>query len=280
MNYLTDERIMEKKKLEAFERIGDIMDRLRSECPWDRKQTNESLRILTQEEVFELCDAIIKKDDAGICEELGDVLLHILFYAKIAEEKNSFTIADVCNHLSDKMIHRHPHVFGSAEANSSAEVIRNWQILKLQEGKGKTVLGGVPDSLPSLIKAYRIQDKARSAGFDWKAKEDVWEKVKEEVSEVEVEILEQSKLQDSETDIKKLQAIAERIEEEFGDLMFSIINAARLYKINPDNALERTNQKFIKRFNYIESKAKEQGKTVNELSFEEMNALWEEAKHC
>lgn len=278
MKYLTDERIMEKKKLEAFERIGDIMDRLRNECPWDRKQTNESLRILTQEEVFELCDAIIKKDDAGICEELGDVLLHILFYAKIAEEKNSFTIADVCNHLSDKMIHRHPHIFGSTQADSSAEVIRNWQILKLQEGKGKTVLGGVPDSLPSLIKAYRIQDKARSAGFDWKEKEDVWEKVKEEVSEVEEEILEQSKLQDSETDIKKLQAIAERIEEEFGDLMFSIINAARLYKINPDNALERTNQKFIKRFNYLESKAKEQGKTVNELSFEEMNALWEEAK--
>lgn len=255
---------MEKKKLEAFERIGDIMDRLRSECPWDRKQTNESLRILTQEEVFELCDAIIKKDDAGICEELGDVLLHILFYAKIAEEKNSFTIADVCNHLSDKMIHRHPHVFGSAQADSSAEVIRNWQILKLQEGKGKTVLGGVPDSLPSLIKAFRIQDKARSAGFDWKEKEDVWEKVKEEVSEVEAEI--------------KKQNNEERIEEEFGDLMFSIINAARLYKINPDNALERTNQKFIKRFNYLESKAKEQGKTVNELSFEEMNALWEEAK--
>lgn len=255
---------MEKKKLEAFERIGDIMDRLRNECPWDRKQTNESLRILTQEEVFELCDAIIKKDDAGICEELGDVLLHILFYAKIAEEKNSFTIADVCNHLSDKMIHRHPHVFGSAQADSSAEVIRNWQILKLQEGKGKTVLGGVPDSLPSLIKAFRIQDKARSAGFDWKQKEDVWEKVKEEVSEVEAEI--------------KKQNNEERIEEEFGDLMFSIINAARLYKINPDNALERTNQKFIKRFNYLESKAKELGETVNELSFEEMNALWEEAK--
>lgn len=269
---------MEKKKLEAFEKIGDIMDRLRIECPWDKKQTNESLRILTQEEVFELCDAIIKKDDAGICEELGDVLLHILFYAKIAEEKNSFTIADVCNHLSDKMIHRHPHVFGSAQADSSAEVIRNWQILKLQEGKGKTVLGGVPDSLPSLIKAYRIQDKARSAGFDWKEKEDVWEKVKEEVSEVEVEIKAQSQVMDSTEDKKQNQEIQARIEEEFGDLMFSIINAARLYKINPDNALERTNQKFIKRFNYLESKAKEQGKTVNELSFEEMNALWEEAK--
>lgn len=255
---------MDKKKLEAFERIGDIMDRLRVECPWDRKQTNESLRILTQEEVFELCDAIIKKDDAGICEELGDVLLHILFYSKIAEEKNAFTIADVCNHLSDKMIHRHPHVFGSAEANSSAEVIRNWQILKLQEGKGKTVLGGVPDSLPSLIKAFRIQDKARSAGFDWKQKEDVWEKVKEEVNEVEEELSKEENQQ--------------RIEDEFGDLLFSIINAARLYKINPDNALERTNQKFIKRFNYMEAKAKEQGKTVNELSFDEMNALWDEAK--
>lgn len=255
---------MDKKKLEAFERIGDIMDRLRVECPWDRKQTNESLRILTQEEVFELCDAIIKKDDAGICEELGDVLLHILFYSKIAEEKNAFTIADVCNHLSDKMIHRHPHVFGSAEANSSAEVIRNWQILKLQEGKGKTVLGGVPDSLPSLIKAFRIQDKARSAGFDWKQKEDVWEKVKEEVNEVEEELSKEENQQ--------------RVEDEFGDLLFSIINAARLYKINPDNALERTNQKFIKRFNYMEAKAKEQGKTVNELSFDEMNTLWDEAK--
>ncbi len=269
---------MDQKKLDAFERIGDIMDRLRKECPWDMKQTNDTLRILTQEEVFELSDAIIKKNDAGICEELGDVLLHILFYAKIAEEKNSFTIADVCNRLSDKMIYRHPHVFGSAEADSSAQVIKNWQILKLQEGKGKTVLGGVPDSLPSLVKAYRIQDKARSAGFDWKEKEDVWDKVKEEVSEVEVEIRNLSGIGDSETDAEKQNEIQARIEEEFGDLMFSIINAARLYKINPDNALERTNQKFIKRFNYMEAKAKECGKNVNELTFEEMDQLWEEAK--
>jgi len=274
---------MEQNKLDAFQRISEILDRLRVECPWDRKQTNESLRILTQEEVFELCDAIIKKDDAGICEELGDVLLHILFYAKIAEEKNSFTIADVCNHLSDKMIHRHPHVFGSAQANSSAEVIKNWQILKLQEGKGKRVLGGVPDSLPSLIKAFRIQDKARSAGFDWKQKEDVWEKVKEEVLEVEAEINKQTQSMEAsgnenEKETEQNIQIQERIEEEFGDLLFSIINAARLYKINPDNALERTNQKFIKRFNYMEAKAKEQGKTVNQLSFEEMNALWDEAK--
>ncbi|MDY6426820.1 MAG: nucleoside triphosphate pyrophosphohydrolase [Bacteroidales bacterium] len=269
---------MEQNKLDAFERIGDIMDRLRTDCPWDRKQTNDTLRILTQEEVFELSDAIIKKDDAGICEELGDVLLHILFYAKIAEEKKSFTIADVCNRLCDKMIYRHPHVFGSAEADSAAEVIRTWQILKLQEGKGKTVLGGVPDSLPSLVKAYRIQDKARSAGFDWKNKEDVWDKVKEEVSEVEAEIRSKTALKEQEADPVQQQAIQERIEEEFGDLMFSIINAARLYKINPDNALERTNQKFIKRFNYLESKAKEQGKNVNELTFEEMNTLWDEAK--
>ncbi|MBQ4032625.1 MAG: MazG family protein, partial [Paludibacteraceae bacterium] len=174
---------------------------------------------------------------------------------------------------------RHPHVFGSAEADSAAEVIRNWQILKLQEGKGKTVLGGVPDSLPSLIKAFRIQDKARSAGFDWKCKEDVWDKVKEEVSEVEAEIRNKTALKEQETDPAQQQAIQERIEEEFGDLMFSIINAARLYKINPDNALERTNQKFIKRFNYLESKAKEKGKTVNDLTFDEMNALWDEAKH-
>lgn len=263
---------MDQKKLDAFQRISEILDRLRVECPWDKKQTNESLRILTQEEVFELSDAIIKKNDAGICEELGDVLLHILFYAKIAEEKKSFNIADVCNHLSDKMIHRHPHIFGSAEANSSDEVIRNWQILKLQEGKGKTILGGVPDSLPSLIKAFRIQDKARSAGFDWENPDDVWNKVKEEVSEVQEEITNQATLLDTIDEVKA------HLEEEFGDLMFSIINAARLYKINPDNALERTNQKFIKRFNYMESKAREQGRNVNELSFAEMDTLWNEAK--
>lgn len=269
---------MKQDKLKAFERIGDIMDRLRQECPWDRKQTNDTLRILTQEEVFELSDAIIKKNDDGICEELGDVLLHILFYAKIAEEKNSFTIADVCNRLSDKMIYRHPHVFGSAQADSAAQVISNWQKLKLQEGKGKTVLGGVPDSLPSLIKAYRIQDKARSAGFDWECKEDVWGKVKEEFDEVEAEIRRKSELSDKNTTVTEQQQLQERIEEEFGDLMFSVINAARLYKINPDNALERTNQKFIKRFNYMEAKAREHGKTVNDLTFDEMNALWDEAK--
>lgn len=252
-----------EKKLAAFQRTLEIVDKLRVECPWDRKQTNHSLRPLTIEETYELSDAIMKENDPEIKIELGDLLLHILFYAKIAEEKDLYTIENVCNSLCDKLIYRHPHIFGSAEAKNSEAVERNWAILKLREGKDKTVLGGVPDSLPSLIKAYRIQDKARGVGFDWKNKEDVWTKVKEEISEVQAEM-----------DSKNHDAL----EAEFGDLLFSIVNAARLYGIEPDTALERTNKKFTKRFNYLEQKAKEQGKNVKELTLEEMDALWEEAK--
>lgn len=252
-----------EKKLAALKRTLEIVDKLRVECPWDRKQTNHSLRPLTIEETYELSDAIMKEDDKETQIELGDLLLHILFYAKIAEEKDLYTIENVCNSLCDKLIYRHPHIFGSAEAKNSEAVERNWAILKLREGKDKTVLGGVPESLPSLIKAYRIQDKARGVGFDWKNKEDVWTKVKEEIDEVQTEMA--SKNHDA-------------LEAEFGDLLFSIVNAARLYGIEPDTALERTNEKFTKRFNYLEQKAKEQGKNVKELTLEEMDALWEEAK--
>lgn len=252
-----------EKKLAALKRTLEIVDKLRVECPWDRKQTNHSLRPLTIEETYELSDAIMKEDDKETQIELGDLLLHILFYAKIAEEKDLYTIENVCNSLCNKLIYRHPHIFGSAEAKNSEAVERNWAILKLREGKDKTVLGGVPESLPSLIKAYRIQDKARGVGFDWKNKEDVWTKVKEEIDEVQTEMA--SKNHDA-------------LEAEFGDLLFSIVNAARLYGIEPDTALERTNKKFTKRFNYLEQKAKEQGKNVKELTLEEMDALWEEAK--
>lgn len=252
-----------EKKLAAFKRTLEIVDRLRVECPWDRKQTNQTLRPLTIEETYELADALLQENDPEIQIELGDVLLHILFYAKIAEEKKQFTIENVCNSLCDKLIYRHPHIFSSAEAKNSEAVEANWAILKLREGKDKTVLGGVPESLPSLIKAYRIQDKARSVGFDWKNKADVWEKVKEEIAEVQQEIDDQNK---------------EKLEAEFGDLLFSIVNAARLYGIEPDTALERTNKKFTKRFNYLERKAKEQGKLLKEMTLEEMDALWNEAK--
>jgi XTP/dITP diphosphohydrolase len=252
-----------EKKLAALKRTLEIVDKLRVECPWDRKQTNHSLRPLTIEETYELSDAIMKEDDKETQIELGDLLLHILFYAKIAEEKDLYTIENVCNSLCDKLIYRHPHIFGSAEAKNSEAVERNWAILKLREGKDKTVLGGVPESLPSLIKAYRIQDKARGVGFDWKNKEDVWTKVKEEIDEVQTEMAANNH---------------DALEAEFGDLLFSIVNAARLYGIEPDTALERTNKKFTKRFNYLEQKAKEQGKNVKELTLEEMDALWEEAK--
>jgi XTP/dITP diphosphohydrolase len=252
-------------KMEAFGRLLDIMDELRVKCPWDRKQTNESLRANTIEETYELCEAIIKNDIPAIEKELGDVLLHIVFYAKIAEEQQQFDMADVCNALCDKLIFRHPHVFGTQEGvETPGQVMQNWEQLKLKEkGGNKTVLAGVPASLPSLIKAHRIQDKARNAGFDWEEKEDVWEKVAEEFGELKAEIA---------------SLDADKMEAEFGDLFFSLINAARLYKVNPDNALERTNQKFIYRFNYIEQRAKEQGKTLKEMTLGEMEELWQEAK--
>ena len=252
-------------KMEAFGRLLDVMDDLREKCPWDRKQTNESLRANTIEETFELCDAIIKDNKSEICKELGDVLLHIVFYAKISSETEEFDIADVCNKLCDKLIFRHPHVYGEAVANNAAEVAQTWEQIKQKEKDGnKTVLGGVPDALPSLIKAYRIQDKARNVGFDWQERREVWTKVKEEIGEFETEVEHMDK---------------EKATEEFGDVMFSLINVARLYKINPDNALEKTNQKFIKRFNYVEQKLKEAGKTFQETTLEEMEKYWNEAKN-
>lgn len=253
-----------EEKMEAFGRLLDVMDTLREKCPWDRKQTYESLRPNTIEETFELCDALIKHDTSEICKELGDVLLHVVFYAKIASEAGDFDIADVCNKLCDKLIFRHPHVYGEAQAQSAGEVSQLWEKVKQKEKDGnKTVLSGVPEYLPSLIKAYRIQDKARNVGFDWSKREDVWDKVHEEVDELRVE-LEKDDMENS--------------TNEFGDFLFSLINASRLYGINPDNALERTNRKFISRFTYVEQAAKEQGKELKDMTLAEMDALWNEAK--
>ncbi len=250
--------------MEAFGRLLDIMDELRLKCPWDREQTNESLRANTIEETYELAEAIIKNDNEDIKKELGDVLLHVVFYSKIGEEKEAFDIADVCNTLCDKLIFRHPHVFGDAQADSARSVEKSWEQIKLKEkGGNKTVLEGVPSSLPSLIKALRIQDKARNSGFDWNKRHDVWDKVKEEIGELEAEIE---------------QLNPDEMEGEFGDVLFSIINAARLYGVNPDNALERTNQKFIYRFNYMEQKVREQGKSLKDMPLDQMEDLWQEAK--
>jgi XTP/dITP diphosphohydrolase len=252
------------KRLVAFGRLLEIMDELREKCPWDKKQTFESLRANTIEETYELCDAIIKKEINEIKKELGDVLLHIVFYARIASETNLFDIADVCNSLCDKLIFRHPHVFGEAKAENASQVEESWEQIKQKEKDGnKRVLSGVPDALPALIKAYRIQDKARNVGFDWDEKEQVWDKVQEEYNELK-------------TEIDKMDS--DKMEEEFGDLLFSMINAARLYKINPENALERTNRKFIRRFNYLEEQTLKQGKSLKEMSLEEMDRYWEEAK--
>ncbi|MCF0198269.1 MAG: nucleoside triphosphate pyrophosphohydrolase [Bacteroidaceae bacterium] len=253
-----------EEKMKAFGRLLDIMDDLREKCPWDRKQTYESLRPNTVEETFELCDALIRNDEKNICKELGDVLLHVIFYAKIGSEGGNFDIADVCNQLCDKLIFRHPHVYGDAVAETAGDVRRTWEQIKQKEKDGnKTVLSGVPDALPALIKAYRIQDKARNVGFDWEQREDVWEKVHEELGELRAELAKDDR---------------QRSTEEFGDFLFSLINAARLYHINPDNALELTNQKFIRRFNYVEAKAKEQGKALKDMTLAEMDELWEEAK--
>jgi len=251
-------------KLQSFGRLLDLLDELREKCPWDNKQTNESLRTNTIEETYELCEAIIKDEPSEIKKELGDVLLHVIFYAKIADEKGQFDIADVCNALCDKLIFRHPHVFGEVKAKTAGQVEQNWEQIKLKEKGGhKTVLEGVPASLPSIAKAHRIQDKARNAGFDWDKKEDVWAKVEEELNELKDEIHTMNK---------------DRMEAEFGDLFFSLINAARLYAIDPDNALERTNQTFIRRFNYIEEKARKSGKSLKEMTLAEMEVFWQEAK--
>lgn len=253
-----------EEKLQAFDKVLDVLETLRVKCPWDRKQTNESLRPNTIEETYELCDALMAEDNANICKELGDVLLHVVFYSKIGEEKEAFDFADVCTRLTDKLIYRHPHIYGNVQADTAEAVIGNWEKLKQSEKDGnKTVLGGVPKALPALIKAERIQEKAANVGFDWEKREDVWTKVKEEVSEVEAEIEGKD---------------AKRLEAEFGDLLFAVINAARLYGVKPENALEHTNRKFIDRFNYIEAGAKAQGKKVSDLTLAEMDALWDEYK--
>ena len=252
-------------KIEALGRIIDTLDILRVKCPWDAKQTNESLRPNTIEEVFELCDALIAEDNANIKKELGDVLLHVLFYAKIGEEKEAFDIVDVADALNNKLIFRHPHVFGDINVKDSHEVEQNWEQIKLKEKDGnKSVLAGVPKALPAMIKAERIQEKAANVGFDWEKPADVWDKVKEEINEFAAEVQ-----KGNEKDMEK----------EMGDLFFALINAARLYHINPENALEYTNRKFIARFNYIENKAKNSGKNLKDMSLAEMEELWQEAKH-
>ena len=276
-----------EEKMKAFGRFLDVLDTLREKCPWDKKQTNESLRPNTIEETYELCDALMNNDQPNICKELGDVLLHICFYAKIGQEKEQFDIADVCNKLTDKLIFRHPHVYhqsqvGAAEpkplpygeardeqpegeaVSTAQQVIENWEQIKLKEKDGnKSVLSGVPAALPALIKAYRIQDKARNVGFDWEDKGDVWAKVHEELGELETELRKEDK---------------EHSEEEFGDFLFSLINAGRLYKLNPDTCLEKTNKKFIHRFNYIEEHSIKIGKPLKDLTLGEMDQLWNEAK--
>jgi XTP/dITP diphosphohydrolase len=281
-----------EEKMKAFGRFLDVLDALRANCPWDKKQTNESLRPNTIEETYELCDALIKNDIHEICKELGDVLLHICFYAKIAEEQQQFDMADVCNALTRKMITRHPHVYhpsqidaedpkplpfvpkgvnsekgvnsDSTKVTTVNQVLENWEQIKLKEKDGnKSVLSGVPEALPSIIKAYRIQDKARNVGFDWEDRQDVWKKVREEIDELEAELNRDDK---------------ERSTEELGDFLFAVINAARLYKLNPDNALEKTNRKFIDRFNYIEAHSIKMGKPLKDMTLGEMDKLWEEAK--
>lgn len=276
-----------EEKMAAFGRLLDVLDTLREKCPWDKKQTNESLRPNTIEETYELCDALMKDDQPNICKELGDVLLHICFYAKIGSENASFDIADVCNKLVDKLIFRHPHVYHPSQvgvphprplpygedkqpkgnmqnATTAQQVIENWEQIKLKEKDGnKSVLSGVPDALPALIKAYRIQDKARNVGFDWEDKADVWDKVYEELGELKDELKREDK---------------EKSLAEFGDFLFSVINAGRLYHLNPDTALEKTNRKFINRFNYIEAHSIKKGKPLKDMPLGEMDELWNEAK--
>ncbi|MFB6317774.1 nucleoside triphosphate pyrophosphohydrolase [Saccharicrinis sp. FJH54] len=254
-----------QERMDAFGELLDIMDELREKCPWDSKQTLESLRHLTIEETYELSDAILKGDLKEIKKELGDILLHIVFYAKIGEEKQAFDITDVLNGICEKLIYRHPHIFADTEVADASEVERNWEKLKLKEKDGnRRVLEGVPAALPAMIKAHRIQDKARGVGFDWDQKEQVWDKVREELAELEFEI--------------KAGNVADT-EKEFGDLFFSMINAARLYGIDPEAALERTNIKFIQRFNYLEDQTLKKGKSLKDMNLEEMDKIWEEAKH-
>lgn len=264
-----------QEKLEAFGRILDILDELRVKCPWDRKQTNESLRPQTIEECYELSDAILKADGHEISKELGDVLLHVLFYAKIGEEKQEYDIVDVINFLSDKLIYRHPHVFSSSQVGSAEEVVKQWEMLKTKEKDGnKRVLSGVPDTLPPLLKAYRMQDKARGVGFDWEKKEQVWDKVKEEMGEYQAEL---DAMEQAETGEEAAMAKS-RAEEELGDFLFATVNAARLYGLNPDTALERTCAKFKRRFTYLEEHTIRQGRDLKDMTLAQMDEIWDEAK--
>lgn len=254
--------IEQKKK--SFEHILKVMDELREQCPWDSVQTKESLRTLTLEETYELSEAIQLGDWDGIKKELGDVFLHLIFYSKIASEEKQFDIADVMDGLAEKLIFRHPHIYAETKVENKEEVSQNWEELKLKEKNGnKTVLSGIPSSVPSIIKAFRLQDKARGVGFDWDEKEQVWDKVEEEFNELKEEVKNSNQ---------------DKMEAEFGDLLFSLINAARLYDINPDDALERTNRKFIRRFNYLEKKTIKQGINLRKMSLSEMNTIWDEAK--
>jgi len=287
-----------EEQMKAFGRLLDVLDQLREKCPWDKKQTPESLRPNTIEETYELCDAISRGDDHDMMKELGDVLMHVCFYARIGSEQDKFDIADVLNTETDKLIFRHPHIYHPSQvgvedpkplpygetteqrefsqARTADQVLQNWEQIKLKEKDGnKTVLSGVPAALPSVIKAYRIQDKARNVGFDWEKKEDVWTKVREELGELDTEL--SKSLPDNPTDEEK-QNLRSLQEGELGDFLFSVINAARLYKLNPDNALEMTNAKFIRRFNYIEQHSIRAGKPLTEMTLEEMDSLWNEAK--
>ena len=254
---------MKDERLVAFERLLNIMDDLRSKCPWDKKQTMQSLRHLTIEETYELGDAILSNDLQEVKKELGDLLLHIVFYAKIGSEINSFNIADVANDICEKLIERHPHIYGDVQVNNEEDVKRNWEKIKLKEGN-KSVLGGVPKSLPALVKATRIQDKAAGVGFDWDNIDDVFAKIKEEIDELHAEVKAQKQ---------------SNIESEFGDVLFSLINYARFLKVNPEDALERTNRKFIARFQYLEEKATAQGKSLKDMTLQEMETYWQEAKN-
>ena len=247
---------------ESFGRLLDIMDELRAKCPWDKKQTIESLRHLTIEETYELADAILDNDMTDVCKELGDLLLHIVFYAKIASETGDFAIEDVIDGICDKLVYRHPHVFGDVSVNDAEDVKTNWENLKIREGN-KSILAGVPKSLPAVVKAHRVQDKVRAVGFDWDIREQVWDKIEEEFGELKAEIERMN---------------TESMEAEFGDLLFSMVNAARLYGIDPEAALERTNKKFIKRFNYLEQHTIKVGKPLTSMTLDEMNIIWEEAK--
>jgi len=252
-----------QRKLKAFERLLTIMDDLRTACPWDKKQTLESLRYLTIEEVYELSDAVLDKNMEEIKKELGDLMLHMVFYAKIGSETKDFNMADILDSISEKLIYRHPHIYGDVEANDAETVEKNWEKLKLKEGR-KSVLEGVPKSLPALVKAQRIQEKVKGVGFDWEKPEQVWEKVQEELNEFKVEAEQKNN--------------HEKTEAEFGDLLFSLINYARFLNINPEDALERTNKKFIKRFQYLESESKKDGKSMADMSLAEMDVYWERAK--